>query len=631
MENDKDNESKNSLLDINVTEMLQVAIRRIELLEKRHLQHVQPSSSDIGTLVNLPGPSQPYQSNPSANANNADNSRSSVNTYKPTMLQRNNSILPSLLTSGNNFRAAINEDFSWETLPMCSSKPAIRVKFLPDDDIHELPTASACLKVLRTPTVHSAQKNFRSAMMPKDHSSLYHKSIPDEITLLKNLERLDIRNNSIPGLPAIMGNMESIKSLSLDGNPLRGIRRDIVSNGTQSVLKYLRSRIKPTDSNDLYALHTKLVASQDALKNLHQIHDIGKSQFEVFVHKRLWTSSKPTLALFSRLFIACQARDGNLLAPVVDVKIFDGPALSLKGRTRSNRGAVIRRKVTSNGVLPKNWATLLLCSENKTELFPYLSRHVIDEAASTKQFVATHDENVLYNNHIDSDVIVIAVAASHKIRGLTELWVEFGAGKSLGFIAVHEIASSLGKAKSNAFLFFHAVSGCDTNLSVAGKAKKSFYDASGLLPDVTTVFESLVTVSDREEILAEDHKLLKRYFVVLYSPTCNTHNVNITRRLLFTQGRSIENIPPMKQHVQRAALQGSSWYRCLENGRITIWGWKRSGTGYLPFWSELPEPLLLAVFLLIVAASCRAKDIVSVVAKNFLALNSVLDSVRIET
>ena len=364
-------------------------------------------------------------------------------------------------------------------------------------------------------------------------------------------------------------------------------------------------------------------------------------------------------------------------APIVDVKIFDGPALvnmlqpsncktfhdyakdvftayirnqsqsvcrvdlvwdryfddSLKGRTRSNRGVGIRRKVTSNGILPKNWATFLRCSENKKELFPYLSRHVIDEATSTKQFVATHDENVLYNNNIDasdmmpctieeaderifghanhaaktysrlliktvdSDVIIIAVAAFHRIRGLTELWVEFGVGKSLRFIPVHEIASGLGKAKSNAFLFFHAVSGCDTNSSVAGKGKKSFYDAWDLLPSVTTVFEKLVTISDREEILTEDYKLLERYFVVLYSPTCNTDNVNIARRLLFSQGRSIENIPPtaasIKQHVLRAALQGSRWYRCLEKGRTTVdptlWGWKRSGTGYIPFWSELPE------------------------------------------
>eukprot|EP00794_Sanderia_malayensis_P003798 gene3798-4323_t len=31
----------------------------------------------------------------------------------------------------------------------------MRVKFLPDDDSHELPTSSACLKIIRIPTVHS--------------------------------------------------------------------------------------------------------------------------------------------------------------------------------------------------------------------------------------------------------------------------------------------------------------------------------------------------------------------------------------------------------------------------------------------------------------------------------------------
>ena len=111
------------------------------------------------------------------------------------------------------------------------------------------------------------------------------------------------------------------------------------------------------------------------------------------------------------------------------------------------------------------------------------------------------------------------MAAFHRIRGLTELWVGFGVRKSLRFIPVYKIASGLGKAKSNAFLFFHAVSSCDTNSSVAGKGKKSFHDAWNLLPSVTTVFEKLVTISDRKEILTEDYKLLERYFVVLYSPT----------------------------------------------------------------------------------------------------------------
>lgn len=68
-------------------------------------------------------------------------------------------------------------------------------------------------------------------------------SIPVEITLLVALERLDVTNNDISNLPCEMGNMSTLKSISLDGNPLRALRRDVVQKGTQAILKYLKSRI----------------------------------------------------------------------------------------------------------------------------------------------------------------------------------------------------------------------------------------------------------------------------------------------------------------------------------------------------------------------------------------------------
>eukprot|EP00112_Aurelia_sp_Birch-Aquarium-sp1_P003995 Seg1452.3 transcript_id=Seg1452.3/GoldUCD/mRNA.D3Y31 product="Leucine-rich repeat-containing protein 40" protein_id=Seg1452.3/GoldUCD/D3Y31 len=68
-------------------------------------------------------------------------------------------------------------------------------------------------------------------------------NIPEEITTLRKLERLDLTNNHISVLPNVIGNMENIKSISLDGNPLRGLRRDIVAKGTGAVLNYLKSRI----------------------------------------------------------------------------------------------------------------------------------------------------------------------------------------------------------------------------------------------------------------------------------------------------------------------------------------------------------------------------------------------------
>lgn len=42
--------------------------------------------------------------------------------------------------------------------------------------------------------------------------------------------------------------LPSLKALTLDGNPLRGIRLDILQRGTLELLKYLRGKLNPNDS-----------------------------------------------------------------------------------------------------------------------------------------------------------------------------------------------------------------------------------------------------------------------------------------------------------------------------------------------------------------------------------------------
>lgn len=69
-------------------------------------------------------------------------------------------------------------------------------------------------------------------------------TLSEAICNLPTLERIDLTNNFLSTLPYVIGNM-TLKSLSLDGNPLRGIRRDVVAKGTQHVLAYLKSRIPP--------------------------------------------------------------------------------------------------------------------------------------------------------------------------------------------------------------------------------------------------------------------------------------------------------------------------------------------------------------------------------------------------
>jgi len=59
----------------------------------------------------------------------------------------------------------------------------------------------------------------------------------------EGLQFLDLSSNDIATLPPLLGNVLSIKSLSLDGNLFRVPRRQIMDQGTEAVMEYLRGRI----------------------------------------------------------------------------------------------------------------------------------------------------------------------------------------------------------------------------------------------------------------------------------------------------------------------------------------------------------------------------------------------------
>jgi hypothetical protein len=72
---------------------------------------------------------------------------------------------------------------------------------------------------------------------------------------------------------------------------------------------------------------------------------------------------------------------------------------SLKNSTRENRGEGIRRKVTDTGLLPKNWMTFLRCSENKKELFPYLTK--VATQTISHLLLSTSDKDVCCSKTLD--------------------------------------------------------------------------------------------------------------------------------------------------------------------------------------------------------------------------------------
>ena len=306
---------------------------------------------------------------------------------------------------------------------------------------------------------------------------------------------------------------------------------------------------------------------------------------------------------------------------------------SLKSGTRSNRGSGVRRVVKANSSMPNNWSTFLRCDDNKSELFPLIVNKLVqnidpnnglfigslEDGAVANQYVDLQplmpcnieeaDERMfIHVKHaaekcprilvktVDSDVVVIALSAFHRIPGIQELWIEFGVGKHLKFIPIHEIAASLGPETSTAYLFFHSFSGCDTTSSVNGKGKASFYETWKKMPCVTPVFERMS--SSVGDIREKDIDYLEEFVVTMYCSTFNGKRVNDARRYLFTtRGNAIENIPPtsaaLKEHVKRSVLQARKWYNCLDALRVeqdpVNWGWMKDGNKFTPVWSSLPE------------------------------------------
>ena len=59
---------------------------------------------------------------------------------------------------------------------------------------------------------------------------------------MKSLCQVNLINNDIQKLPNIIGTHKSLKNISVDGNPLKSIRRPIVDGGSGRLMKYLHDK-----------------------------------------------------------------------------------------------------------------------------------------------------------------------------------------------------------------------------------------------------------------------------------------------------------------------------------------------------------------------------------------------------
>uniref|UniRef100_UPI00358F05C7 uncharacterized protein n=1 Tax=Myxine glutinosa TaxID=7769 RepID=UPI00358F05C7 len=310
---------------------------------------------------------------------------------------------------------------------------------------------------------------------------------------------------------------------------------------------------------------------------------------------------------------------------------------SLKATARTNRGKGIRRRVTGSALLPGNWHSFLRVDENKEELFSFLSKQVTESIdVPDKQLIATDGEQVIAVppcadtaalapcNHeeadtrmmlhaaaamksghhrvlirtVDTDVVVLAVWMAQELNEVVdELWLALGTGKNFRYIAAHELSATLGPDKAKALPIFHAITGCDTVSSFAGRGKKTAWAVWETFPEVTNAFLDLASAPS--EISEDTLATLERYVVLLYDRTCTCSEVNLARKKLFAKkSRSIEAIPPTQaalvQHVKRATYQGGHcWGQSLVPHCYLPspcdWGWVDNDGQFDPLWTTLPE------------------------------------------
>ena len=292
-------------------------------------------------------------------------------------------------------------------------------------------------------------------------------------------------------------------------------------------------------------------------------------------------------------------------------------------------------------MLARNWKEFLRVDQNKQELFKYLAECVTSIDAE-KQVISTHGRQVLSimpishdnigrlapHNHeeadtrmflhvvdavqcgftkillrtVHTDVLLLAIAFAEKLQDFQsnqtiELWVRFGTGAHLRYIAAHDISSKLKPQFPKALPFFHAFTGCDTVSCFYGKGKKTAKDRWKSFPEVTSTFLSL---GNKPPVVDNScMATLECFVVLLYDRTSAQSAVNGARKQLFVKkGKRFDVIPPTRaallEHSKHAVLRaGYIWGQALIPSPTMPnpqdWGWTLDGGLWRPYWTTLRD------------------------------------------
>ena len=299
----------------------------------------------------------------------------------------------------------------------------------------------------------------------------------------------------------------------------------------------------------------------DGAAILHFLSTAGVSTFEEFANI---------------VFLPCikrQLEDADRVDVVWDTYLSN----SIKGCAREKRGKGIRRKVACSNKFPGKWQEFLQDSDNKRELFDFLSEQVaLAKFPDGKTVVITSGESVIINGNdysmvetdleeadtkiilhlqnalhtgpsaccvrtVDTDVVVVIIGMFSKLQKFipaADIWVAFGTGKHFTYYNINAIALALGEEKSTSLPVFHSFTGCDSVSAFYGKGKLSAWAAWQCFSEVTEAFSFFAKKPFITLDINSDHlKLLERFTVVLYDKTSHLSSVDEAQQQLFCKKR----------------------------------------------------------------------------------------------
>ena len=315
---------------------------------------------------------------------------------------------------------------------------------------------------------------------------------------------------------------------------------------------------------------------------------------------------------------------------------------SLKSQTRMKRSETGGRRIRVSAKIPipkgTEWQKFLKESQNKAELYQFLSEELVKHTNAAKYlFLTTKEDQVLSNrptdvtsltpcrheeadtrlmlhlHHaseeghrkayirtVDTDVVVLGIYYFNQMN-LTELWIGFGSGKAFKEIPIHYICEQLGFQRCQALPFFHAYTGCDLTSAMLGIGKKTTWNVWFNFPEIIDTFIAITQNPSSLTLESSHMQRLECFTVSLYTRNCSVESVNEARKVMFIHSlKPLDSIPPTQhalfQHAKRALLTAAFiWGQSLSKEPDipdpTNWGWEWNARTemWMPYWTDLPD------------------------------------------